>query len=311
MFYIVFLVGQLRAAESIKSNIFQFVDFDAAILCNQSHDSLFYEQALAKTQVSKDFFAYARKQYNVYIQQAQAYSNSFRIPNIIHQIWLGSKEPPLLFNRCQKSWIKYHPDWEYKLWTDKDVKMLKMINQQYYDEETNYGAKSDILRLEILNQFGGIYVDVDFECLKPFDSIHHLCDFYIGFFQANYLRSTARMNNALIAAQPGHPLIKVLIDEIANSRTERSILERTGPDFVTKVLHNNFMKASGINIVFPSNYFYPWTGPKKNLQLVVMPETFAIHYYASSWSGLTAEEKPHLVGIRSVFSYFFNQDKFQ
>ena len=43
-----------------------------------------------------------------------------RIPKIIHQIWLGS-ELPVRFRGYQQNWRRLHPDWDYKLWTDRDV----------------------------------------------------------------------------------------------------------------------------------------------------------------------------------------------
>lgn len=275
------------------------IKFDQAMTCSQE-DSARYQEALKNDADDKNFFSFARNQYNRYILKQKKYSQKPRIPKIIHQIWVGPKTPPRHFKKWQASLLQLHPDWEYKLWTDKEVAELSMINQRYYDEETNYGAKADILRLEILNQFGGLYVDIDFECLKPFDLLHHICDFYIGFFQVNYLRKSARINNGLFASTQGHPIIKILIEEIGKNRDQYTdlsnwsgILARNGPDFVTKVLHNYLPKLKGANVVLPSNYFYPWSGTPKNLQLHTQPETIAIHYYTSSWDA-NVHDLPHI-----------------
>ena len=72
------------------------------------------------------------------------------IPKIIHIIWVGPKTPPPVLTECLESIQKHMHQWECKLWTDKEVAQLTLENQQYYDEETNYGAKSDILRYELL-----------------------------------------------------------------------------------------------------------------------------------------------------------------
>jgi hypothetical protein len=60
-----------------------------------------------------------------------------------------------------------------------EQKKFKMKNKDAFSGATNYGEKSDILRYEILSQFGGIYVDCDFECLKPFDDLLS-CAFFTG-----------------------------------------------------------------------------------------------------------------------------------
>ena len=61
--------------------------------------------------------------------------------------------------------MKYHPDWEYKLWTDETVKEITLINQELFDKAKNYGEKSDILKWELVYRFGGVYIDTDMEAL--------------------------------------------------------------------------------------------------------------------------------------------------
>jgi mannosyltransferase OCH1-like enzyme len=86
------------------------------------------------------------------------------IPRIIHQIWLGPLTPP---SKALDSWKKKHPNWEYRLWTEDNLPNLK--NQHAFDVSDNYPQKADILRYELLEQFGGVYVDADVHCIKPVD----------------------------------------------------------------------------------------------------------------------------------------------
>ena len=90
---------------------------------------------------------------------------------IIHQIWLGPKAPP---KWCMDSWridyIKNNPDWKYMLWTEKEVKDLNLVNRTEYDSEPTVRGKADILRYEIIYNFGGIYCDVDSISMKEFDA---------------------------------------------------------------------------------------------------------------------------------------------
>ena len=49
------------------------------------------------------------------------------IPKIIHQIWLGpNKRPDIWMNSWKINYIKKHPDWTYKLWTEKEINMLQV-----------------------------------------------------------------------------------------------------------------------------------------------------------------------------------------
>lgn len=65
------------------------------------------------------------------------------------------------------------------LFSDEQIN-FKLKNVEALKCAKNYGEKSDILRYEILCQFGGIYVDCDFECLKSFDGLL-MCRFFTGF----------------------------------------------------------------------------------------------------------------------------------
>lgn len=87
------------------------------------------------------------------------------IPKIIHQIWLGDEKPPY---RLMETWEAMHPDWEYKLWTDENIKDVIELLPQYHEIE-EYCGKADILRYQILHKFGGVFIDADSQCLRRLD----------------------------------------------------------------------------------------------------------------------------------------------
>ena len=65
------------------------------------------------------------------------------------------------------SWKQFNNDFEYILWDEASIIQLGLKNMYAFQQTKNLGAKSDIARYEILNKFGGVYVDTDFECLAP------------------------------------------------------------------------------------------------------------------------------------------------
>lgn len=275
--YLIFLLAFLSCNNNVQAQPIT-PPFDTAMLCHQ-RDAATYQKLIQINHPAQPLFTCLKKQYDTYVRYVQKFPQTERIPKIIHQIWIGPKPFPENCKKWQESWLKLNPDWEYKLWTNKDLKYLTLENQKYYDEEQNWGAKSDILRYEILYQFGGLYVDVDFECIQPFDWLHQYCDFYAGLLEVKRLKNTARLANGIIACSQYHPLLEKLIEEIPNYRFEKDLLRRVGPDFFTTIVHKYIQSIAGINIIFPANFFFSWSLD----QILLQPETMAIHYYAGTW----------------------------
>lgn len=206
-----------------------------------------------------------------------------RVPKIIHQIWLGSPFPEE-FKANQQSWLKHHPGWAYKLWTDDNIKEFGTLeNQDLFDASLNYGEKSDILRYELLYRLGGVYIDVDFECLKPLDLFNHCYDLYVGIqtLDTNY----AQLGIGLIGSMPGHPLLKHTIENIRNNKTDQ-IIVRTGPIHFSRVFYSYVeSNPSTFDGALPATYFYPKGYYQRDEPASVWqrPESFAVHHWASSW----------------------------
>src|SRR5436190_3000052 len=178
-----------------------------------------------------------------------------RIPKIIHQIWLGS-DVPESFIALQESWIEFHlgRDWCYKLWTDADVAQMVLYNQEFYDATDNYGVKADILRWEIVYAFGGIYADMDAECLRSFDEL-----LSYDFFTALQPLDTffVQLGAALFGAVPGHPILKHCIETIKDDWNLQGAPKKTGPVHFTKSFYATAGKNGMRDIALPAYYFYP------------------------------------------------------
>lgn len=203
-----------------------------------------------------------------------------KIPRTFHQIWTsldGKSDPgrmPPEYRYYQRTWIKKHPTWELKLWQDKDL--FPLINQKQYDEAKSYASRSDILRLEIIYKYGGVYVDTDFECYKNIEPLIRSTDCFVG------CEEDGVMTNALFGATPGHPTIKKLIDNLPISLKKYRKYPpniTTGPAFWTRTLDYNEIK------LFPPIYFYPTKpGTKSNKKEEnKYPQSYANHHWNGSW----------------------------
>jgi hypothetical protein len=203
-----------------------------------------------------------------------------RIPKKIHQIWLGGKLPEE-FKKFTYTWSKFHPTWEYKMWTDADVDKIEITSRKYFQQSINPAMRSDILRYEILRQFGGLYVDTDFECLKPFDDLLYL-DFFTGIGYDGVLQ----LYNGLIASIPNHPVMNDCAHITTPYRGDKGsiAIEDTGANHFTRC----FLKhAKGNMVAFPMDFFYPYPNNLKgegDRYSYVSENTYAIHHWAVSWA---------------------------
>lgn len=97
--------------------------------------------------------------------------NIFTIPKTIHYCWFGKNDLPPLVKKCIKSWHKYLPDYEFKLWDEQsfDITSNKWCQEAY--KQKKYAFVADYVRLKVLYEQGGIYLDTDiqlYKSLNPF-----------------------------------------------------------------------------------------------------------------------------------------------
>lgn len=204
------------------------------------------------------------------------------IPKIIHQVWLGSPFPEK-YTFFQSTWIKSHPEWRYILWTDEMVEKFGLKNKDLYNKAKNFGEKSDVVRYEVLDRFGGLYIDTDFECIKSFDILHHVCDFYtsIGYGPDPVILC------GLIGSVPGHPILRACINNMKRNENEKDsfidILNRSSIFHFTRCFLKNFTKSS---IVFPVTFFYPLPDCARGnySKNFIKDESFAVHHWHLSWN---------------------------
>ncbi|HVW99471.1 MAG TPA: glycosyltransferase [Candidatus Babeliaceae bacterium] len=268
---------------SILSSV-EFVPFDLSMSNHITPGKVTLSLYLPK---EKTTYEALRKLYRTNHPSKVNPSTKPRIPKIIHQVWLGSPFPEK-YKKYRETWLKHHPDWKYKLWTDSDIKELKLYNQAAYDAATNYGEKSDIVRYEILYRYGGLYIDTDFECLKPFDIFHNRYTFYTGIMRIK----PVKMANGLIASIPKHPILRQCIETLHPIKAHPFLdtVNRTGPTHFSQCFLEYIKENPNDIIALPISYFYAIPlkiGCYTNQEQVeewIRPESYALHYWASSWT---------------------------
>lgn len=254
---------------------------------------------------TKEDFEHLRFFSNMYEQRRSLLKDpgaSYRIPKIIHFIWLGSKPFPKSSVENVRMWMAKHPDWEINFWTDRNRPSpcpgmkQRLINslsfsqlREYFVISDSYGEQSDLLRYEILFKEGGVYVDHDVKCFKEFDVLNRAYDFYCGIdmpFKSS-LPSCVFTTNNLIGAKPNHPILKQCINLVSNNwnALQEEYPGTSQENRLNRILHRTFWlfgeavkqknnQEENQDIVFPAYYF---DAPKDELSL------YARHEYTRNW----------------------------
>ncbi|MBL4672306.1 MAG: FkbM family methyltransferase [Arenicella sp.] len=226
------------------------------------------------------------------------------IPKIIHQTW-KTDQVPSEWTAFAQSWRRHHPNWKYKLWSNADG--AEFVEQFYPHFSRTYFAysrdiqRADAIRYLLIYHYGGLYVDLDFECLQSLDSLLDSDKLVIGLEPREHARDQALdqlLCNALFASQPGSAFLKAVIDFLITDDTHAGIhddvLNTTGPVMLQKVYEQ--VKRQGVS-VYPSSYFCPFVNNAPELsqlaensyvsdtvrRKLVSQGCFAVHHWANSW----------------------------
>jgi mannosyltransferase OCH1-like enzyme len=169
-------------------------------------------------------------------------NNNVYFPRIIHQTGpTDISKWPNIWKLCQKTWIHKFPNWEYKFWNDEDIDILvKTFFPNLYTIFKNYDVhikRVDLAKYCILQKYGGIYVDLDYECIKKFE--HFIRGDKISVAVSPYSNNDNNNDsylNALITSPPGHPFWNTVFELIEKHKDISEVLTATGPNLLMEAI---------------------------------------------------------------------------
>ncbi|HET6400431.1 MAG TPA: glycosyltransferase [Candidatus Kapabacteria bacterium] len=222
------------------------------------------------------------------------------IPKIIHQTWKTSEVPPQLAHDFF-SWQKHHPEWTFIGWDDASLAMFVETEfPQYLDLYRSYKHQIErvhMARYLILKKQGGVFVDLDMECLKPIEPLLADWTLVVGFepfSHAEHPASTRRgmskiVGTGFITSVPEHPFWEHLLEQLPLSRHHYDPLETTGPIFLTAAIVawpvKDQIAFAEPALLYPFDRAQTWSGETFDIEFWE-PSTrraFAIHHWQGSW----------------------------
>ena len=88
------------------------------------------------------------------------------IPKVIHYCLFGIGSKPRLVIKCIDSWKKHLPEYKIIEWNEENFDINTNIYTKQAYQVKKYAFVSDFVRLHVLYEHGGIYMDTDVEVLK-------------------------------------------------------------------------------------------------------------------------------------------------
>ena len=226
------------------------------------------------------------------------------IPFILHQI-AADEHIPAHLTPFTQSWSHWNSDLKIQLWTDTTLRtFITKQAPEFLDIYNGYRhgvCRADLGRYLVLQHFGGIYADLDCQCLKPIKPLlegrqlviaqepeeHH----NLSTFRESKLKDL--VCNAFIASTPNHPIWLDVLNELKkfnpkNVISSTNILEATGPFLLSRIIAN---KPNYKHNLVPPELIYPfskndcWEG--KIFDLKVWSErtqrSYVVHHWDGSW----------------------------
>lgn len=214
------------------------------------------------------------------------------IPKTIHYCWFGRNPKPKLAKKCIKSWKKYCPDYEIIQWNEDnfDISSAPIYVRQAY-EAKKWAFVTDYVRLWVVYEHGGIYLDTDVELKKHLDSLLEYAA-YFGFEDGQYIATGLGFG-----AEKNTPLLKEIMDDydgIPFVLEDGSFDTKPCPRRNTEVFlryglrqDDSMQILQGNVLILPSVYLCPieyWSGTKQ-----LSKDTISVHWFSASWQD--AEER--------------------
>lgn len=207
------------------------------------------------------------------------------IPKTIHYCWFGGSSMPDQYKIWIESWHKFCPDYEIKEWNESNYDISKNRYMQQAYEKGIWGFVPDYARLDIIYQYGGIYLDTDVELIANIDDLLYQDGF------ACFDTERAVNCGSGFGAVKGLEIIREMRDDYIG----KSFVREDGTVDITAspVLQACFLEKRGLKkngeyqivdglTIYPEKLFCGKSSLTRKVE--ILPYTRAIHHFVATWN---------------------------
>ncbi len=214
------------------------------------------------------------------------------IPKVIHYCWFGKGRIPEQNRRWMESWKRYCPDYQIIEWNESNYDILRNLYMKQAYEKEKWAFVSDYARVDIIAQYGGVYLDTDVELTRNIDVLLKN-EAFCGF------QNKSEVNFGLgFGAVKNHAAMKKLLDVYENLRflLDHGRLNLTPcPVYQTDLLvqyglvqNGEFQKLKGIT-VYPERVLNGMSAYSRKITEKT-GDMYAVHHYSASWTDKSKQE---------------------
>ncbi|KAL9126914.1 MAG: hypothetical protein Q9217_004109 [Psora testacea] len=175
------------------------------------------------------------------------------VPKLFHQSW-ADNDLPEKFREWSEICRAVHPDWEWVLWTNKDnhdlVEKFAPWLLETYESLVAEIFRADMARNIYMHVFGGVYADLDIECLRPTEQLldeYHIegRKVYLGRMGTDPDHGQS-IPNAWMTSTPAHPFWLLPLQWVErNKRNDMQAELLTGPGSLHEAVRQHEREYQG------------------------------------------------------------------
>ena len=179
------------------------------------------------------------------------------IPKIIFQTW-KTYDVPDQWKHAQKTVKEKNKDWKYVLLSDEDnLRIVKKHFPDFLPYFVNFKyniQRADAIRYMVLYLYGGVYLDLDYQAIKPFGSIILDKDKEVGLIKSGNVNC---ITNSFLCSHKASKFWLQCIEEMKKPyklwyfTKHLKIMCSTGPLMVDRVYKKNKNKSQLLEITVP------------------------------------------------------------
>jgi hypothetical protein len=199
------------------------------------------------------------------------------IPKILHRCAFGAV--PEKYERFWAEWGELHPDWTLMDWNGPLIRDDWELGHQFLNVRS-FSELADLVSIEVVWKYGGVYVDWDTEPLRPLDPITAAHDCFFG------SEGGVWFSHGIFGATANHPAIGACMEAMATVTWDKDPNETTGPHLLTRVCRGRpDVDLLSKDLFYPinSDQYGPYTNATGEELAAKFPNAYTVHHWAHSW----------------------------